>query len=146
VPTAAKLTAAIAFAALAWIAAEIYKTTQPDRTIWGQFSLIAAAVGALCGWLVMGGLTGRGYWAAMSSGVRTSATILFWLLLGFAIHDMIVASTNLRYGGPMEALLGGFDLFLRHGRSVLTPQVLGAWFAGGVVCGALSEWAGRRWR
>jgi hypothetical protein len=145
-PTAAKLVAAVAFAALAWVAAEIYKTTQADRTVWGQFSLIAAAVGGLCGWLVMGPLTGRGYMAAMSSGVRTSVTVLFWLLVGFAIYDMIVASTNLRYGGPMEALLGGFDLLLRHGRTVLTVEVLGTWLFGGILCGALAEWAGRQWR
>lgn len=145
-PTAAKLSAAVAFAMLAWLAAEVYKTTQPDRTIWGQFSMIAAVVGGLCGWLVMGPLTGRGYVAALSNGVRTSVTILFWLLVGFAIHDMIRASMNLRYGGPMEAILGAFDLFLRHGRSILTAQVLGIWLLGGLICGAFAEWAGRTWR
>jgi len=145
-PTAAKLIAAVAFAALGFLAAEVYKTTLPTRTVWGAFTPISAAMGLLCGWFVMGSLVGRGYYSAMGLGVRTAVTMVFWLLVGFSIQEMIVLSTRLRYDGPMEAILGAFALMLQHGQSLLTVPLLATVFAGGLIGGALSEFAGRRWR
>lgn len=144
-PTASKLISAAAFALIAFIAAELYKTTVPERTEWGQLSLICAGIGLLCGWLVMGTLTGRGYRAATGYGLRTSVTIMFWILIGFSIYEMVKRSTNLRYDGPMEAVLGSFELAMEFAVSMATVPVIGTFAIGGIVAGALAEWVGRRW-
>src|SRR6056297_1256011 len=105
-PTAAKLLAAVAFAALGFLAAETVKPHMVEGTQFGVFSYICAGIGALCGWMVMGGLVGAGYRAAAGYGVRTAATLVFWALLGFSIYEMILRATKMRYDGPMDALTG----------------------------------------
>jgi hypothetical protein len=84
--------------------------------------------------------------AAMGFGVRTSVTIAVWALLGFSIYEMILRSMKMRYDGPMDAVLGVFALMLERGQMMLTPEVLGVLFTGGVLGGMLAEWAGRQWR
>ncbi|MDT8853950.1 TrgA family protein [Paracoccaceae bacterium Fryx2] len=145
-PTAAKLFAAIAFAAVAFLAAELFKPAMPEGTRFGPFSLICAGLGAICGWVVMGKLTGRGYGQALGFGVRTSVTIAFWALLGFSLLEMVNRSTRMRYDGPMEALTGGLGLMLEYGQLMLTPPVVGCLLLGGALGGAMAEWAGKRWR
>lgn len=144
-PTAAKLAAAIAFAAVAFFAAEVFKPAMPEGTKFGFFSQICAVIGALCGWFVMGGLVGRGYSAAWGSGVRTSITIAFWVLLGTSIYEMVLRSMKMRYDGPMEALTGAMELMMERGLLMLTPEVLGTLLVGGLLGGTLAEWANRRW-
>ncbi len=144
-PTAAKLVAAVAFAALAFFAAEIFKGAMPDRTVWGLFNPICAAVGALCGWFVMGGLAGHGYQAATGYGIRTAITCLFWVVILFSIYEAVKRSTKMRYDGPMEAVLGMFDLALEYLQLMVTAPMIAAVLLGGALAGALTEWAGRRW-
>lgn len=145
-PTAAKLVAAFAFAAVAFFAAEMFKVAMPEGNAFGRFSYICAGLGVLCGWFVMGKLAGGGYRAAMGYGVRTSVTITFWALLLFSGYEMIIRSTKLRYDGPMEALTAVVDLMLERGRWMATPEVLGTLFVGGILAGLLVEWAGKQWR
>ncbi len=145
-PTAAKLFAALAFAATGFFAAELFKPGMPPGTVFGPFSLVVAGIGALTGWLVMGDLTGRGYRAAAGFGLRTALTVTFWALLAFSILEMVKLATKMRYDGPMDAIIGIFQLMLEYGRLVLLPPVLIALGVGGVLGGWLAEWAGRRWR
>lgn len=145
-PTAAKLVAAVLFAALGFVAAELFKPAMPEGTQFGYFSPICAAIGAACGWLVMGRQVGRGKAAAITSGIQTAVTLAFLALLGFSIYVMVLRSMNLRYQGVMEAVLGVFDLMLKHGRLMLTLPVLGSLALGGAIGGLISEWAGKRWR
>ncbi len=145
-PTAAKLVAAVAFAVIAWLAAELCKPAMPEGTQFGYFTQICAVIGLLCGWFVMGSLVGRGMGSAMGYGVRTSVTIAAWALLGFCGYEMILRSMKMRYDGPMEAVLAVFDLMIERGQLMLTPEVLGTLLVGGLVGGVMAEWAGRQWR
>jgi hypothetical protein len=145
-PTAAKLVAALAFALVGYFAANAVKPVMPEGTQFGWFSELTAGIGLLCGWIVMGGLTGRSYGEAAASGVRVSATIVFWALLGFSIYEMVLRSTKLRYDGPMEALLAVFALMLDYGSYLGTAAIIGILAVGGVVAGIAAEWAGRRWQ
>jgi hypothetical protein len=145
-PTASKLFSAAAFAIIGFIAAELYKTTMLERTEWGQLSLICAAIGLLCGWQVMGTLTGHGYRPSVGYGLRTSATMVFWILIGFSIYEMVKRSMNMRYNGPMEAVLGSFELAMEFAVSMASVPVIGTFAIGGVVGGALAEWVSRRWK
>lgn len=146
-PTAAKLAAALAFAMVGFFAAETYRAELPEGIAGGTFALIVAAIGVLCGWLVMGPAAGRGYRAAAGTGVRTAFTTAFFALLLFSIERMIRKALQRQYGdSPMEAVVDVFSLMLQHGRLILTPEVLVALVAGGALGGLAAEWAGRRWR
>jgi hypothetical protein len=43
-PTAAKLVAAVLFAVFAFVLSEVFKTTMPERTVWGAFSVVNAVL------------------------------------------------------------------------------------------------------
>ena len=144
-PTASKIVAAICFAIFGAIAAQTVKTVMPEGTQFGYFVPISALIGLLNGWFVMGRLTKRGYRDAMGSGVRTAVTILVWALLVFSIYEMVVLSTKGRYDGPMEAVTASFGIMLNYGKELLAPVVIGTFLIGGLIAGAVSEWAGRRW-
>lgn len=145
-PTAAKLVAAVMFALAGFLGAEAFKPLMEEGTNFGQFSPLTAVIGALTGWMVMGRLAGRGYVAATGFGLRTMVTIVFWALLAFCIYDMVLLSMKMRYDGPVEAVVGVFELMvervliMRDWNFVITLAVCG------VVGGLVTEWAGRRWR
>ena len=145
-PNAAKLFAAVAFLAVGFLAAETYKPGLPPETQFGQFSLIVAAIGALCGWMVMGGLVGRSHLRAGASGMRTSVTIVFWALLGFSIREMVLRSLRRRYDGVFSAVEGTFEIMAAYGLLLLRPEPLAVLVVGGFLGGVLANWAGRRWR
>lgn len=145
-PTAAKLAAAVAFALVAVITAQLYIPYLPEGTQLGWFRPITGIIGFVVGWMVMGGLAGHGYRAAAESGIRTALTVVFWALLGFSIYLMVDRSMKMMYDGPMEAVLGTFQLMFEYGKKMLVPEVIGAVLIGGVLGGWFAEWAGKRWR
>jgi hypothetical protein len=144
-PTAAKLTAAVAFAIVAYLAAVAFVPHLPEGSQIGLFREITAVIGFGTGWLVMGGLVGHSYRDAAGSGVRTSVTLVFCALLGFSIYLMVKKSFKMIYDGPMEAVLAVFEIMMEYGRMMLVPDVLGVLALGGVLGGIAAEWAGRRW-
>ena len=143
-PTAAKLVAAITFAALAYLNAHVFIPSLPEGTQLEWFREITALIGLVCGWLVMGGLVGASYGEAISSGIRTSITVAFFALLGFAIYEMLQRSMSMMYDGPMEAVLAVFDLMFYYGKMMMTLDVIGVLLVGGAVGGVVTEWVGRR--
>lgn len=145
-PTAARLFAAAAFAAIGFLAAEIYKPGLPPETQFGRFSLLCTLIGLLCGWFVMGRFAGRGNRAALGSGLRTSANMVFYAMLLFSIHEMVLRSLRKRYGGVFEAIEGMFDIALVYGSALLRPEPLIVLIGGGLLGGLLVEWASRNWR
>lgn len=144
-PTAAKLIAAVCFAAVGWFATHLYLPQLPEGTQTGLIREIAAFIGLICGWRILGRLAGKGYGESMGLGLRTSVTIVFWVLLFAGIHEMVVRSTKLRYDGPMEAVLGAFDIMLGYGQLLGQPQMLAVLALGGIVAGYSAEYAARHW-
>ena len=145
-PTAAKLVAAIAFALLGFFTAELIKPLLPEGTQFGFFREVCAGIGALCGWRVMGVLTGRTYRAAVESGLRTMLTMVFWCVLLLAIYHMVLESMKRRYDGPIEAIQAIFSISLDYLQIMVDPGVIAALLLGGMLGGVLTEWASRRWR
>lgn len=145
-PTAAKLAAAVFFAVLGFIAAELIKPLMPEGTQFGFFSFACAGLGAVIGWRVMGVLVGRPYRAAVESGLRTVLTMVFWGVLLFAIYDMVLQSMKLRYDGPIEALQAVFEISLGYLKTMINPVLIVTLLAGGALGGVFTEWASRRWR
>ena len=145
-PTAAKLVAAVCFAAVGWLAANAHIPALTPGAAVGAFREITALIGLLIGWALMGNLVGKGYGEAAGSGLRTSVTLVFFALLGFSTYHMILQSTKMVYDGPMDAVLGIFDFMMENGRAMLTVGVLGTLGIGGMLGGMAAEWASRRWR
>jgi hypothetical protein len=145
-PTAAKLFGALAFAILGWVSANIFSTAMPEGSQVGLLREIVAAIGFLSGWRVMGPAAGRGYKAALGGGVKTGIVMVFFSLMGFAIYEMVLLSMKMRYDGPVEAVLGIFDLMIEYGRLMLRTDLLVTLFAGSVLGGWISEFAGKHWR
>jgi hypothetical protein len=143
-PTASKLVSAVVFAALAYLVADLYVPGMAGSPVVGFLREGCGLIGMLCGWMVMGRLVGKGMRAAAGSGFRTSATILFWCLLGFSIYEMVKNSTKKIYDGPMEAVLAIFDIMVKYARFAVTPEVLGTLAVGGILGGMLAEWVSRR--
>lgn len=145
-PTAAKLFAAIAFAIIGFAAAEAFKPLMPPETVFGMFSLICAAIGAVCGWMIMGPRVRNGWMTAMSIGLTTAVAMTAVALLAFSVREMIIRSLNRRFDGPMEALVGTFGIALEYAWLLVDIRVVGVLVVGGMLGGLIAEAAGRRWR
>ncbi|MDE3029042.1 MAG: TrgA family protein [Paracoccaceae bacterium] len=145
-PTAAKIFASIAFLVICYFAAEVYKATLPAGTVVTLMSPICAALGALCGWFVMGPLVGDGYGVAIGSGIRTSVTAVFFALVIFAGDKMVILSMQHRYRGPIEALQAMLAIAGDYGLAMLRADVLVILLVGGSLGGILAEWSSRKWR
>ena len=122
------------------------KPLLPEGTQFGYFSVITAGIGVLCGWFVMGGLVGAGYYSASGFGVRTSATLVFWSVVLLSIIEMVKLSIKLRYEGPMDAIQGAFEIALGYLRLMVDPGVIGVLLIGGALAGMFAEWSSKRWR
>jgi hypothetical protein len=59
---------------------------------------------------------------------------------------MIMLSIKQRYDGPMDAVLGVFELMLEYGSALPTQAILGTLVIGGMVAGLLAELTNRVWR
>ncbi len=145
-PTAAKLFGATAFALLGWLAANIYANAMPEGAQAGLLREIVAFLGVIIGWRVAGGNAGKGYNAATGTGMRTGIILVFFALLGFSIYEMVLMSMQMRYDGPMEAVLGVFDLMMDYGKVMLTTQMIGTLIVGSILGGWLAEFGSRHWK
>jgi hypothetical protein len=146
-PTAAKLVAALCFAAVGWLAANAHVPALGENATVGLFREMTAALGAVIGWRVMGQRAGGGTTEAVNGGLLTSALIIFFALLLFATWTMIQRSLTAQpYDGPMDAVLGIFEIMREQGSRMLTVGVLGVFLVGGVVGGLATQAAGKRWR
>lgn len=145
-PTAAKLVSAVAFALVGWLAALAYIPQLPEATNTAFLPLMMAILGFLVAWLSMGPNAGRGYPTAISLGLRTSALLVFWGLLCFALQYMVRQSFHVgHYHNLGEAVLDVPMLMIQYGKLLWAQQVVGTLAIGGVLGGILTEFAGRRW-
>lgn len=145
-PTAAKLVSAVTFALVGLWAAIAYIPQLPEGSSTGQFPAIMAALGFLIGWRSMGRNAGRGWGESIGYGLRTSALIVIWALLGFAVYTMLMKSTRQLYrGDPGRAVMDVPDIMMQYGKLVIAPEVLVALVVGGLAGGLIAEMTARRW-
>ena len=146
-PTAAKLVSAVAFALVGWLAALAYIPQLPEATNTAFLPQTMAILGFLVAWLSMGPNAGRGYPTAISLGLRTSALLVFWGLLCFALQYMVRQSFHVgHYHNLGEAVLDVPMLMLQYGKLAVCAAVIGVLVAGGILGGIVTEFAGRHWR
>jgi hypothetical protein len=144
-PTGAKAMAAISFAIAGFITALAYIPYMPEAGRVGSLPVMVAVLGAIVGWRVMGNAVGKGYFRAIGSGWKTMIVLIFFALLLFGIYEMLQLSVRMRYDGPQEAILDGFQRMLDRSIPLLNVPVLAAILVGGGIAGMLTENASRRW-
>ena len=146
--TFAHVVAAILFGALAWFVSEFQiEPLFPEGFDPGRFAEVNAAVGALCGWNVMGGRAARsGVASSISLGFTTILVTVFVALFLQSFYDMIIRSLRREYDGPAEAVIAVFELLAGHLATMSTPQVWSTLLVGGIVSGIVTGFFGRIWR
>lgn len=147
-PTAAKLGAALWFAMLGGLVAELFRTQLGPQVVLDGIVPLAAGCGAVAGWAILGRQAGRGsLWRSVVFAIQTAVIGLGLALVVAATDAMLDRAWRQLYNDPVEAVLGVFDLaaqFLlelaRH------PTVVGTLAAGTVAGGMFAHWVARRWR
>ena len=145
-PTGAKLMAALSFAVVGWVLANYYAMNAPDATALGPIRVVAALVGAVVGWKVMGPAVGKGYIEAAGSGIKTAVVLAVAALFLLALKEMLDNSVKMRYDGALDAILDVFQTMAKRSDGLLSLGVLGTIFLGGIIGGLLTENVGRRWK
>ena len=145
-PTGAKLMAAISFAVVGWVLANFYAVNMPDAAAAGPIREVAALVGAIIGWKVMGPSVGKGYVEAAGSGIKTAVVLAVVALFLLALREMLTNSVKMRYDGALDAILDVFKTMGQRSESLLSLGVFGTILFGGIIAGLLTENAGRRWK
>lgn len=145
-PTASKLSAALGYALVAFIASQYYKIAMPDGTNPGLLVEVCIGIGIISGWLIMGRQTGDGYRNAMAQGLRTAAVMLAYIVFVFAINEMLRRAVRKRYEDVGDALLGIFEQASNYALTLLdAPMVILILCVGGMLAACLAEWVGKRW-
>lgn len=144
-PTAAKLVAAICYAALGWFCADLIKPHLPEGTQVGLFSPISAALGVIVGWTFVGRRLGDGTGKPLGIGFSGAVLLAVYVLFAFSGYEMVRLSTRGRYDGPVDALQSMFELGVGYAWTVAVPEVLAAVVLGGLLCGVLTGYAARKW-
>lgn len=145
-PTAARLVAAICLAGLGYLVSGQIVPLLPEGTFVGNFGYINAAVGLVCGWLVMGPRAGRGATAAINNGLTGMAALVFWGLIVHSTKEMVDLAMRNFYDGPFEAIMAVLYISFDYARLIFTPEIVITLLLGGVVSGLATEYASRKWR
>ena len=143
-PTAAKLVAAFAWAALGWLVASRVAPDLPEGP--GRFAILIAGAGLVLGWRIAGTRAGQGWRAAVGQGLTTTVAVV---VAGVFIHSsirMVRLSLMGMYRGPLEAVVDVPGLMVQYLWLWARGDVVAALVAGGVVAGLATELAARRWR
>lgn len=143
-PTMGRLIGAILFGALAWYTTTLIVPLFPEATNLGYFQEANTVFGLIAGWKIAGPRTGTGYGAALSYGLTALVALVFMALFFNSFVVMIERSLRKRYDGPGEAVTDVFALFIEHATMIMTPEIIGTLLIGGVVCGVITEFFGRR--
>jgi hypothetical protein len=145
-PTGSKLMAAISFAVVGWVLANYYAMNMPDASAAGPIREVAALVGAIVGWKVMGPSVGKGYVEAAGAGIKTAVVLAICALFLLALSEMLSNSVKMRYDGALDAFLDVLQTMVKRSEALLSLGVAGTILFGGIVGGLLTENAGRRWK
>lgn len=145
--TMARLLSAVMFCALGYYCGVVVRATFNEGVAADYFPHAIAIISVWQGWTVLGKQVGRGYYASLGQGFRTSVQIAIFGLIFFALREMFQRSSQLRYNDFGVALFDAMSLFLQYGQQFLL--VYEGWMTlavGGMVIGVVAEAARRVWK
>lgn len=144
--TATRVVAAILLAVTGWIVSQLVRPLMPEGTAFGMFDYVNTALGLAVGWVVIGRRMGRGLSNAIGIGITGAIALLFWAVFLQSAREMFALANKRRYDGPMEAIIGLFQVGIDYIVVIATPAVLGTLLLGGIITAVLAERAARVWR
>ncbi|RMD91891.1 MAG: hypothetical protein D6811_07970 [Alphaproteobacteria bacterium] len=145
-PTAAKLVAALVFAAIGYLVAQRAVATLPDNAEVGWLREIMAVFGFFLGWKLLGPAAQNRLSVTLAAGLTTSVALAVLGVMFVAIYQMLVKSMHNFYKGPMQAIESVFDLAWERGQVLADPLIIVILLCGGLVAGALARGAAKLWR
>ncbi|NOD96356.1 TrgA family protein [Ruegeria sp. HKCCD6228] len=145
-PTASRLVAAVCLVVLAFLVSGMVIDNGEEGKDYGYFTYVNMALGAICGWKIMGKRAGRGWTAGINNGLTGVASLVFWALFVQGCYRMFDLAMRNRYGGPFEAVMAIFSIGIDYGKQLIYPEILVALALGAVVAGLATEQASRKWR
>ncbi|NOC82163.1 TrgA family protein [Ruegeria atlantica] len=145
-PTASRLVAAVCLVVLAFLVSSMVIENGEEGKDYGYFTYVNMALGAICGWKIMGKRAGRGWTAGINNGLTGVASLVFWALFVQGCYRMFDLAMRNRYGGPFEAVMAIFSIGIDYGKQLIYPEILVALALGAVVAGLATEQASRKWR
>ena len=143
-PTAARITAALCLAALAWLISDMIKPLFEEDKNFGNFNLINLCLGFLVGWQVVGSRAGRGMGAAINNGLTGGVVLLFWALFFHSGYQMFKRSMRGRYDGPFEAAAASLQLMSEYAILIATPLIILTLIVGAAISGIFAEMVSKR--
>ncbi|MEL6839939.1 MAG: TrgA family protein [Pseudomonadota bacterium] len=144
-PTAGRLAGAIVFALFGWYVAGIMAPFFPEERPPQYLLPMCAAIGLFLGWTVCGSRAGKGYMQAISNGLTTIGAFSFCVVAALGGNQMISNALRNRYDGPMDAIVGMFELIIEQSIRFLDVPFLATLVIGGIVCAMIAEYFGKNY-
>ncbi|PTV94680.1 hypothetical protein C8J27_107212 [Rhodobacter aestuarii] len=144
-PTTAKLFGGLGLAATGFFGAELMARNLPISAAVNGFAGIAASIGLMVGWRVIGLRPGRGVVRALERGLHAVIYLVFWTMLFLGAVQVMHNMVRGRYDMPNEALVDVLSQGMTMAGAVLRFDTIAVLFLGGMVSAILAEWAWKRW-
>lgn len=142
-PTAAKLVAAIAFAAIGYALFVSMVTVYGEDTVPGFLLPLCIGAGLAVGWTLCG-KNAHSLMSGIGNGYTAVVGQAFIIVFGLSFSIMLSRSLRGRYDGPMDAMVGHFTLMFENTLKFATPEIGMIMLVGGFVGGAVSGLTGAR--
>jgi hypothetical protein len=146
-PTAGKLIACLAFAAVGYVVGTQAIVILKEMARIAYFAPLGACVGGAVGWMIVGPDMQQGLRRGMTSGAKGAIffTVIFLGIVGMV--TMLRLTVRGRYrGSPMEALTDVIAQAIDIGSQLATVELLGTLLIGSMIAGWCGAYAGGRWR
>lgn len=144
-PTAARLAAAIAFAALGAYIAYVTAPMFEDGSMPSFWWPLCIGAGVWAGWFMVGKWAGRGTSAAIGNGLTGVMAQVFWIMFIYCFMIMIQKSLRRSYDGPVEAVVNVFEIIIEEAQFFYSLEFVGTLLAMGIAGGLFTEYFGKRY-
>lgn len=143
-PTAGRMTAAVAFAALAAVVSLLAAPLLPEGLRAPYLPWWNAAIGAVCGYRIVGLHSGDGAVGAAARGLTAGVATAVVALMAHSAARMIDLALLRRVDGVLEGLASTFGIAAGYAAAVASPAVVGTALAGSIAAGLLADAMQRR--
>lgn len=143
-PNAARLVAAVLFAAFSYWVADLLRSTLPASLPGHYLAGVSGLLGLLFGWQMLGARAGSGYVASTGFALTTTGLVVLWALVIFSGAEMVERALRKFYEGPMEGLEAMVALFIEYAKYLVNPAFLWPALIGTLFCGAVVEFVAQR--
>ncbi|SDE91455.1 TrgA family protein [Limimaricola pyoseonensis] len=143
-PTASKLSAALLFAALAYLASLVGLRLLHGELPAGRIPEINAGIGLLIGWFFVGRRVGGGLRMGASNGLTATILGLALVLVLHGLLHVLRLSMRLNLRDPMEAVETLIEFTVLNAVKLATPSMAMLLILGGALIGTMVELVSRR--